>query len=149
MPQPMSAPSSYPSTCHCVNSDSITGLHLQLSNALSESGRTCQDLTLHESKLKQTAKDVADAAMQLDMLRNYLAENDIVLNNDGLPAKTESETASRVAELEAKLAQYMCLQEQTECELQTVSRQRQDALAQVSAMSTQLNHLHSIHRVLP
>src|SRR5229473_2878714 len=146
MPQPMSAPSSYPSTCHCVNSDSITGLHLQLSNALSESGRTCQDLTLHESKLKQTAKDVADAAMQLDMLRNYLAENDIVLNNDGLPAKTESKTASQVAELEAKLAQYMCLQEQTECELQTVSRQRQDALAQVSAMSTQLNHLHSIHR---
>jgi len=104
---------------------------------------------LHESKLKQTAKDMADAAMQLDMLRNYLAENDIVLNNDGLPAKTKSETASWVAELEAKLAQYMCLQEQTECELQTMSRQRQDALAQVSAMSTQLNHLHSIHRVLP
>ncbi len=121
----------------------ISGLRSQLSNALSESGRARQDLTLRESELKQKAKDAADAAMRLDMLRNYLAENDIVLNNDGLPAKTESETASRVAELETKLAQYTRLQEQTERELQTVSRQKQDALAQVSAMSTQLDRLRS------
>ncbi|KAI0294942.1 hypothetical protein BC826DRAFT_1104415 [Russula brevipes] len=78
-----------------------------------------------------------------DMLRNYLAENDIVLNNDGLPAKAESETASRVAELETKLAQYTRLQEQTERELQMVTRQKQDALAQVGAMSNQLDRLRS------
>jgi hypothetical protein len=77
------------------------------------------------------------------MLRNYLADNDIVLNNDGLPAKAESETASRVAELETKLAHYTRLQVQTERELQTVARQKQDALAQVSAMSTQLDRLRS------
>ena len=121
----------------------ITGLRSQLSNALAESGRARQDLALRESELKQKAKDAADAALRLDMLRNYLAENDIVLNNDGLPAKTESETASKVAELETKLAQYTRLQEKTERELQTVSRQKQDALAQVSAMSNQLDLLRS------
>jgi chromosome segregation ATPase len=121
----------------------VAGLRAQLSSAAAESGRARQDLTLRESELKQKAKDAADAAMRLDMLRNYLAENDIVLNNDGLPAKAESETASRVAELETKLAHSTRLQEQTERELQTVSRQKQDALAQVSAMSTQLDRLRS------
>jgi DNA repair exonuclease SbcCD ATPase subunit len=121
----------------------ITGLRAQLTNAQSESGRARQDLALRESELKQKAKDAADAALRLDMLRNYLAENDIVLNNDGLPAKAESETASRVAELETKVAQYTRLQEQTERELQTVSRQKQDALAQVSSLSNQLDRLRS------
>ena len=121
----------------------ITGLRVQLTNAQSESGRARQDLALRESELKQKAKDAADAALRLDMLRNYLAENDIVLNNDGLPAKAESETASRVAELETKVAQYTRLQEQTERELQTVSRQKQDALAQVSSLSNQLDRLRS------
>jgi chromosome segregation ATPase len=121
----------------------IAGLRAQLSNAVAESGRARQDLALRESELKQKAKDAADAALRLDMLRNYLAENDIVLNNDGLPAKTESETASKVAELETKLSQYTRLQEKTERELQTVSRQKQDALAQVSAMSNQLDRLRS------
>jgi hypothetical protein len=65
-----------------------------------KSGRACQDLALRESELKQKAKDTADATMRLDMFRNYLAENDIVLNNDGQQVETESETASRVAELE-------------------------------------------------
>ena len=121
----------------------ITGLRAQLTNAQSESGRARQDLALRESELKQKAKDAADAALRLDMLRNYLGDNDIVLNNDGLPAKAESETASRVAELETKLAQYTRLQEQTERELQTMSRHKQDALAQVSALSNQLDRLRS------
>ncbi|KAI0308283.1 hypothetical protein B0F90DRAFT_1665117 [Multifurca ochricompacta] len=121
----------------------ITGLRTQLNSALGESGRARQDLASRDSELKQKVKDAADAALRLDMLRNYLAENDIVLNNDGLPAKTENETASRVAELETKLAHYTRLQEKTERELQTVSRQKQEALAQVSAMSTQLDRLRS------
>ena len=121
----------------------ITGLRAQLTNAQSESGRARQDLTLRELELKQKAKDATDAALRLDLLRNYLGENDIVLNNDGLPAKAESETASRVAELETKLAQYTRLQEKAERELQTMSRQKQDALAQVSALSNQLDRLRS------
>jgi chromosome segregation ATPase len=121
----------------------ISGLRAQLTNAQTESGRARQDLALRESELKQKAKDAADTALRLDMLRNYLGENDIVLNNDGLPAKAESETASRVAELETKLAQNTRQQEQTERELQTVSRQKQDALAQVSSLSNQLDRLRS------
>ncbi|KAH9046305.1 hypothetical protein EDB84DRAFT_1586938 [Lactarius hengduanensis] len=106
----------------------ITGLRTQLGNAAAESGRARQELTSRELELKQKAKDAADAALRLDMLRNYLAENDIVLNND---------------ELETKLVQFTRLQEKMERELQTVSRQKQDALAQVNAMSTQLDRLRS------
>ena len=121
----------------------ITGLRTQLGNAIAEGGRARHELASRELELKQKAKDAADAALRLDMLRNYLAENDIVLNNDGLPAKTESETASRVAELETKLVQFTRLHEKTERDLQTVSRQKQDALAQVNAMSSQLDRLRS------
>jgi hypothetical protein len=121
----------------------VSGLRVQLSSALAEGWLARQDLALRESELKQKAKDAADTAMRLDMLQNYLAQNGMVINNDGLPAKIESKIASRVAELETKLAQNTRLQEQTEHELQTVSRQRQDVLAQVSAMSTQLDHLRS------
>jgi len=79
-----------------------------------ESGRAYQELTSCELELKQKAKDAADAALQLDMLWNHLAEDDIVLNNDGLPAKMESEMTLWVAELETKLVQFMRLQEKTE-----------------------------------
>lgn len=127
----------------------ITGLRAQLTNAQSESGRARQDLTLRELELKQKAKDATDAALRLDLLRNYLGENDIVLNNDGLPAKAESETASRVAELETKLAQYTRLQEKAERELQTMSRQKQDALAHVIVLSNQIDRLRSTQSPAP
>ena len=42
-----------------------------------------------------------------------------------------------------ELVQFTRMQEKTERELQTVARQKQDALAQVSAMSSQLDRLRS------
>ncbi|KAI0275149.1 hypothetical protein BC834DRAFT_965581 [Gloeopeniophorella convolvens] len=121
----------------------ITGLRAQLAAALAESGRARHDLAKREAELKQRQKDAADAALRLDMLRNYLAENDIVLDNDGLPAKTDSEAAARIAELESKLVEFSRKQEKTERDLQTAERQKQEALAQVGVVSAQLDRLRS------
>ncbi|KAI0046599.1 hypothetical protein FA95DRAFT_1679639 [Auriscalpium vulgare] len=120
----------------------IVGLRTQLGNAVAETGRMRKDLAVRDAEYKQKSKDAADAELRLDMLRNYLAENDIVLDNDGLPAKSD-EQMSRVAELETKLAQFGRLQEKTERELESVVRQKRDAEAQVSVISNQLDRLRS------
>ncbi|THH11891.1 hypothetical protein EW146_g7884, partial [Bondarzewia mesenterica] len=97
------------------------------------------------AEVRQKAKEASDAELRLGMLRNYLAENDIVLDNDGLPASSSKDggASSRVAELEGRLAEYTRAHEKTERELQIVSRQKRDVEAQVNTMSTQLDRLRS------
>ncbi|KAI0066487.1 hypothetical protein BV25DRAFT_1820444 [Artomyces pyxidatus] len=120
----------------------LVGLRAQLATAVADVGRMKKDLAVRDSEFQQKSKDAADAELRLGMLRNYLAENDIVLDNDGLPAKSD-EASSRVAELETKLAQYSRMQEKAERELETVVRQKRDAEAQVNVMSSQLDRLRS------
>ncbi|KAA1468076.1 hypothetical protein DENSPDRAFT_770400 [Dentipellis sp. KUC8613] len=120
----------------------ISGLRTQLSNALGDSGRLRKDLAARDSELRQKTKEVSDAEVRLGMLRNYLAENDIVLDNDGLPTKPEDED-SRIAELESRLVEFTRIQEKTARELEAVSRQKQDAEAQVTVVSAQLDRLRS------
>ncbi|KAI0314774.1 hypothetical protein OF83DRAFT_1267104 [Amylostereum chailletii] len=121
----------------------VAGLRSQLSDALAESGRMRKDLTLRETELRQKSKEASEAELRLSMLRNYLEEKDIVLDNDGLPNKSDSEAVHRVAELEDKLAEFSRMQEKTERELQAVTRQKRDAETQVTVISTQLDRLRS------
>lgn len=117
----------------------IVGLRAQLSNTLADAGRLRKDLAVREADVRQKAKEADDAGLRLGMLRNYLAENDIVLDNDGLP----SESSSRLAELEGRLADFSRMQEQSRKDMESVLRQKKDAEAQMSALSTQLDRLRS------
>jgi hypothetical protein len=121
----------------------VAGLRAQLSDVLGDTGRMRKELTAREGELRQKMKDAADAELRLGMLRSYLEENDIVLDQAGLPSKSDSEALFRVQELENKLAEYSQAQERTERELQAVSRQKRDAEAQLSTMSLQLDRLRS------
>ncbi|KAI0027318.1 hypothetical protein K488DRAFT_61970 [Vararia minispora EC-137] len=121
----------------------VAGLRSQLSDALGDTGRMRKELTAREGELRQKVKDATDAELRLGMLRNYLEENDIVLDPAGLPSKADNEALFRVQELESKLAEYSQQQERTERELQAVSRQKRDAEAQLSAVSNQLDRLRS------
>lgn len=117
----------------------IVGLRAQLSNTLADAGRLRKDLAVREADVRQKTKEADDAGLRLGMLRNYLAENDIVLDNDGLP----SESSSRLAELEGRLADFSRMQEQSRKDMENVLRQKKDAEAQMSALSTQLDRLRS------
>src|SRR6266702_2071322 len=58
----------------------------------------------------------------------------IILDNDSLPAKTESKRTLRVAEMKSKLVQFTRLQEMTERDLERVSCQKRDALSHCRMM---------------
>lgn len=119
----------------------IVGLRAQLSNALAEAGRLRKDLAMRDAEMREKNRDADDAKLRLNMLRNYLAENDIVLDNDGLPSNSDS--SSKVAELEGRLADFQRMQEQTRKDMENVLRQKKDAETQMSALSTQLDRLRS------
>ena len=131
----------------------IVGLRAQLSNALADGGRLRKEVAVRDADVRQAGKAAADAELRLGMLRNYLAENDIVLDNDGLPANASAAAnaasgdaaaaAARIAELEAQLEEFTRAQDKAERELQVVARQKRDAEAQVSSMSAQLDRLRS------
>ena len=131
----------------------IVGLRAQLSNALADGGRLRKEVAVRDADVRQAGKAAADAELRLGMLRNYLAENDIVLDNDGLPANASAAAnaasgdaaaaAARIAELEARLEEFTRAQDKAERELQVVARQKRDAEAQVSSMSAQLDRLRS------
>lgn len=115
----------------------VVGLRAQLSNALADSGRMRKDLIAKESELRQKTKEAADADIRLGTLRNYLAENGIIAEEDN------SEGLSRLEELENKLEETARLHEQAERELDVISRQKRDAEAQVNELSIELTRIRS------
>ncbi|TFK56590.1 hypothetical protein OE88DRAFT_37246 [Heliocybe sulcata] len=115
----------------------VVGLRAQLSNALADSGRLRKDLIGKESELRQKAKDAADADIRLSTLRNYLAENGII------PEEDNSEGLSRLEELENKLEETARSHEQAEQELDLMSRQKQDAEAEVNELRAELSRVRS------
>jgi hypothetical protein len=116
----------------------IMGLRTQLSNTLADSGRLRKDLLLKESELREKFKESSDTEVRLGMLRNYLAENGLAPDSDDSNAKSGESSSSRFMQLESKLAERSRLQEKTERDLQSALAQKQQAEAQVEALSAEV-----------
>ncbi|KDQ63357.1 hypothetical protein JAAARDRAFT_375900 [Jaapia argillacea MUCL 33604] len=114
----------------------IVGLRARLSNSLVETGRLRKDLAVKDAELRQKAKDASEAEVRLVMLRNYLAENGIVAEESG-------DGSTRLDDLENRLEERIRLHEESERQLEVVSRQKRDVEAQVEALSTQLDRVRS------
>ncbi|KAF9244530.1 hypothetical protein BU15DRAFT_85909 [Melanogaster broomeanus] len=117
----------------------IVGLRAQLSNSASEHGRLRKDFADKEKEIREALKEAADANVRLAMLRNYLAEN-------GLSPDSESTSGaddSRIIELEQQLEERIRLQEHSERELAQAVRRKQDAEAQISTLTSQLDRSRS------
>ncbi|OBZ78636.1 Tip elongation aberrant protein 1 [Grifola frondosa] len=120
----------------------VVGLRTQLSLALADSGRLRKELVTRDSELLSRSKEVSAAALRLDAIRNYLAANGIVAENeDGQVLKPDDASSSRIAELEDQLTERLRLHERAERELQSVLQQKEEAEAQVDVLSTQLDRL--------
>jgi len=118
----------------------------QLSNALADAARLRKDLTSMENHARDKVKDVSDANAKLGMLRNYLAENGITIDEDDLrPSSRANGHASpeTVAELEGKLAERTRLHENAERELAQALRRKRDVEIQVTQLSNQLDSVRS------
>lgn len=120
----------------------IVGLRAQLSNSALEYGRIRKDFAEKEKELRESLKEAADTNVRLAMLRNYLAEN-------GLNPEAEAEEstsrpdASRIAELEKQLDERIQLHEISERELAQALRRKQDAEAQITTLTSQLDRSRS------
>lgn len=133
-------------TEHSTLQNQITTLRTQLSNAFSDTARLRNELSTLESRLRDKTKDLADTTTKLGMMRNYLAENGIGIDEDDLRPSSRSASAASphvISELEEKLAERTRLHEHSERELAQALRRKQDMEVQVSELSTQLNNVRS------
>ncbi|KAG5651610.1 hypothetical protein H0H81_008070 [Sphagnurus paluster] len=124
----------------------IIGLRAQLSNAAVDAGRLKKEVAEKDASLRDKSKEAYDAIHKFVMLRNYLAEQGISI--DDADARSSSRAAGRVspaavAELESKLAERTRQHETAQRELAQAIRQKRDAETQVSQLSTQIDHMRS------
>ncbi|GLB35974.1 putative kelch motif containing protein [Lyophyllum shimeji] len=124
----------------------INGLRAQLSNAAADAGRLRKEVAERETMLRDKSKEASDATHRLVMLRNYLAEHGLAIDEADVRSSSRSTgrgSPAAIAELENKLAERTRLHESAQRELAQIVRQKRDAEVQVSQLSTQLDQLRS------
>ncbi|KAJ7431841.1 hypothetical protein B0H11DRAFT_2128705 [Mycena galericulata] len=123
----------------------LVGLRAQLSNALADVGRAKKDLADREAQLDDKSKQSSDATVRLGMLRNYLAENGIGVDEDSDRSRSRAQgtTSPQISELESKLAERTRLHENAERELAQALRRKRDVESQLSQISTELDKTRS------
>jgi N-acetylneuraminic acid mutarotase len=126
----------------------IVALRAQLSNALTDSAELRKSLANRDADLQNKSKEHSETTVKLAMLRNYMAENGLSVDEDelDLPSRSRSRNgASPVAivELENKLAERTRLHETTERELAKAVRRNREAEDQVDQLSKQLDRARS------
>ncbi|KAK2461614.1 hypothetical protein APHAL10511_006077 [Amanita phalloides] len=124
----------------------IVGLRGQLSGALGDVATVRRELSDRESTLAIKSKEAVDAVMKLAVLRNYLAENGIAVEEDDLRSVSRATSSGAVSpeafsELESKLAERTRMHEDAQRELAQVLRRKRDAEAQVNQLSGQLEQV--------
>jgi chromosome segregation ATPase len=129
----------------------IVGLRAQLSSAMVDVGHFKKELIDRDARLGEKAKEASDATVRLGMLRNYLAENGIGVDEDDRSRSRAQGGASSavVAELESKLAERTRLHENAERELAQALRRRRDVESQLTQVSTQLEKVRSSPSIAP
>ena len=122
----------------------------QLSGAAAEGARLKKDMSGLEGTVKEKCKDASDASAKLGMLRNYLAENGVIVDEDdeinaspptAKGGAVNANSQAVIADLEDKLAERTRMHENTERELVQAMRQKRDAEVQVSQLSNRLDNL--------
>ncbi|KAL1738689.1 hypothetical protein HDZ31DRAFT_50591, partial [Schizophyllum fasciatum] len=122
----------------------LVGLRSQLSNVLADSGDLRRELSEKDIELEDKAKQASEAAVRLRMLRTYLAEQGIVVDEDEVRSTSRANGVTSpdvVSELESKLADRNRAYESAQRELNQVVRRHRDAEAQVSDLAAQIEQL--------
>lgn len=118
----------------------VVGLHAKLSTSAADVGRLRQELMTKDAELRKKSEEVSNIAVQLDTLRNYLAEHGIVEGQE-IPEKYADNSASRVVELEEQLSGLKRLQERADRDLQRVVQQKREADVRIDTLNEELERM--------
>lgn len=126
----------------------IVNLRGQLSNALADAGKLRKSLSERDVSVQEKVKEATDASMKLAMLRNYLSENGISVDEDEIRSSSRGHNtpSPAVTDLENKLAERTRLHQNAERELAQVLRRTRDAEAQVNELTNELDRVRSNSR---
>ncbi|KAF8578415.1 hypothetical protein K439DRAFT_1362232 [Ramaria rubella] len=120
----------------------LVGLRAQLASAMTEGGRLRKDVASKDAELREKMRALSEVEVRLSTLRNYLAENGLVVDEDEMNNQA-GEGPSRLYELEEKLAERTRLHEEAVHELNLANQRHQDAEAHVVELSNQLDQTRS------
>jgi chromosome segregation ATPase len=129
----------------------MVGLRGQLAGAIGESVRLKAEVGVLERTVKEKSKEARDAQAKLGMLRNYLAENGVIVDDDDMEqqgrgsavVRDDKSRTTAVADLESKLVEKTRLHENAERELEKVLRQKRDVEVQVTQLTSRLDSYRS------
>lgn len=128
---------------HLSLGSQLAGVRAQLTKVMAENGNLRKDAASRDSDLRAKAKETSEVNLRLGTLRNYLAENGIVVDESEIPSTQGAGTSARVAQLQDQLAEQTHLYDEAERELETVLQQKQDAEAQIDMLSAELERARS------
>jgi DNA repair exonuclease SbcCD ATPase subunit len=120
----------------------LVGLRAQLASAMADSGRLRKDVASKDTELQEKMRNFSEHDVRLTTLRNYLAENGIVVDEDEMNNKN-GEGPERLYELEQKLAERTQLHEEVTQQLNLANQHHQDAQAHAASLSSQLDQIRS------
>jgi hypothetical protein len=124
----------------------LVNMRSELSNAHSEGGKLRKELAEKEIDLHEKVKEASDANVRLGMLRTYVTENGVGVDEEEMLSKSKSNGAASpaaLAEFESRLAERTRLHENSERELAQALRRNRDAEERINQISTQLDRLRS------
>ena len=111
------------------------------------------DLSGMENVVKDKTKEASDASAKLGMLRNYLAESGVIVDEDEELKTTTStnsdEQQTAMGVLEDKLVARTRMHENAERQLEKALRQKRDMEVQVTQLSSRLDSLRSSQTMTP
>lgn len=122
----------------------LGGVRAQLATSVAEAGRLKQELAMKEAAVRERASAASSAEVRLGMLRKYLVDNGIVVDEEDINSEGEGRSGIvRIQQLENELRERVRLHQDAERELQDVHRRREDAEAHVQHLAQQLERAKS------
>ncbi|KIJ46380.1 hypothetical protein M422DRAFT_66743 [Sphaerobolus stellatus SS14] len=116
----------------------LVGLRAQMANVMTDSGRLRKELASRDAELRDKSRALAEVEVRLSTLRNYLAENGLLIDEEEI-SNLAGETPARLYELEQKLAEQTRMHDDVVRQLDTVIQQKQEAEARVAALSSRID----------
>ncbi|PPQ64520.1 hypothetical protein CVT26_002059 [Gymnopilus dilepis] len=131
---------------HLALEGQMVALRGQLATAFADAARLRKELSSMESRLSEKTKELSDTAAKLSMLRSYMTEHGVGVEEDDLRPSSRLNGAISpdvLSDLENRLAEKTRQHENSERELAHALRQKKDMEVQVNELSTRLDNARS------